>query len=362
MTLCRVLGNVVATVHHQSFDGRKLMIVQPLDETGAEKGDSFLAVDMVQAGPGDRVLVNREGNGNRQLLKLGAQVPASSLADRRHRRRRVVDMSDHALRAQLADYSQRLHARGWVANHDGNLTVRLGHERYLATPTATSKAAIGAEDILIVDESGAKIGGRGKPFSEIGLHLTVYRNRPDVNAVVHAHPPTATGFAVAGVELAQPILAEAVVSLGLGVPTVPFAQPGGAACAALAPFVAAHDAVLLGGNGALSWGAELEQAYLRMELVEHLARIALVAHQLGGVRPIPEAAIAALLESRRKAGLGLAASGNAAVQQKTVVACAPAPPGAGVKVYQPPKKSLLPSPTDLASIIREELAAALKKS
>jgi L-fuculose-phosphate aldolase len=266
-------------------------------------------------------------------------------------------MSESSLKNAIADYSRRLHARGWVANHDGNITVRFG-ERYLATPTATSKAAVGPEDILVVDESGTKVSGRGKPFSEVGLHLTVYRNRPDVNAVVHAHPPTATGFAVAGVELSQPILAEAVVSLGVGVATVPFGPPGPAACNQLAPFVAAHDAVLLSGNGALAWGADLEQAYLRMELVEHLAKISLVAHQLGGIRPIPSTAIPALLEARRKAGLGAAASGSSG--EKVVVACAPAPPGSDVKVYEP-KKSVLPNPGDLAAIIREEIVAAMKK-
>jgi L-fuculose-phosphate aldolase len=266
-------------------------------------------------------------------------------------------MSESTLKAQIADYSQRLHARGWVANHDGNISVRLGGGRYLATPTATSKAAVGPEDVIIVDESGAKVSGRGKPFSEIGLHLTVYRNRPDVQVVVHAHPPTATGFAVAGVELSQPILAEAVVSLGVGVPTVPFAPPGPAACNQLAPYVDAHDAVLLGGNGALSWGIDLEQAYLRMELVEHLAKIALVAQQLGGVRPIPQTALPALLEARRKAGLGPKVD----AAPKTVVACAPAPPGSDVRVYETPKKTVLPSPSDLAAIIREEIAAAIKK-
>jgi L-fuculose-phosphate aldolase len=263
-------------------------------------------------------------------------------------------MSEQALKAALADYSQRLHARGWVANHDGNITARLGGGRYLATPTATSKAAVGPEDILLVDESGAKISGRGKPFSEIGLHLTVYRNRSDVSAVVHAHPPTATGFAVAGVGLEQPLLAEAVVSLGVGIPTVPFGPPGPAACNQLAPFVPAHDAVLLGGNGALAWGADVEQAYLRMELVEHLARIALTAHQLGGARPIPSAAIPALLEARRKAFPQTS-------PEKVVVACAPAPPGSDVKVYEAPRKSVLPAPGDLAAIIREEIAAAMKK-
>ena len=280
-------------------------------------------------------------------------------------------MSEQARRAELADYAQRLHARGWVANHDGNLSVRLEPGRYLATPTAVSKAEVRADGLVIVDEAGAKISGRGKPFSEIGLHLTVYRNRPEVSAVVHAHPPTATGFTVAGVGLDAPMLPEAVVSLGAGVPTVPFAAPGPAACQALAPFVLEHDAVLLGHHGVLAWGESVEQAYLRLELVEHLARIALVARQLGGAQPLPQAVIPALLESRAKAGLGprsrgAAPSGTAASSlpaKRVVVACAPAPPGSDVEVYDPKRAraAALPNPAELASIIRQEIENALKK-
>src|SRR5437870_4723408 len=111
-------------------------------------------------------------------------------------------MNEQALRTLVADYSQRLHARGWVANHDGNISVRLppesGMARFLCTPTATSKAAVTPDSLLIVDESGARVSGRNRPFSEIGLHLCVYQQRPDVHAVVHAHPVTATGCAVAG--------------------------------------------------------------------------------------------------------------------------------------------------------------------
>jgi L-fuculose-phosphate aldolase len=270
-------------------------------------------------------------------------------------------MSEAALRADVADYAQRLHARGWVANHDGNVTARLAPGRFLSTPTATSKAAVRADGLLIVDEAGARVSGRGKPFSEIGLHLTVYRARADVNAVVHAHPPTATGFAVAGVDLlAQPMIAEAVVSLGAGVPTVPFAAPGPAACQALAPFVGEYDAVLLAGHGALAWGSDVEQAYLRLELVEHLARIALVAQQLGGARPVPSAVLPSLLEARTKAGLGPAARGGEPAK-KVVVACAPAPPGSDVAVYTP-KRTVLPAPSsELATIIRQEILNALKK-
>ena len=120
-------------------------------------------------------------------------------------------------------------------------------------------------------------------------------------------------------------------------PTVPFAAPGADACRALAPYTAGHDAVLLGGHGVLTWGPDLETAYLRMELVEHLAQIALVARQLGGVRPLPAAVLPKLLEARAKAGLGGGSPAPPAPAggKKVVVACAPAPPGSDVEVYDP---------------------------
>jgi L-fuculose-phosphate aldolase len=279
-------------------------------------------------------------------------------------------MNDRALAAQVADYAQRLHARGWVANHDGNVSVRAGAGQYLATPTATSKAAVRADGLVVVDAEGQKVGGQGKPFSEMGLHLAVYRARPDVAAVVHAHPPTATGFAVAGVPLDEAFMAEAVVSLGPGVPTVPFAAPGTEAARALEAYAQGHDAVLLGGHGVLTWGPDVETAYLRMELVEHLARVALVARQLGGVRPLPAAVLPRLLEARAKAGLGRATATTTTTTdaapssgRKVVVACAPPPPGSDVEIYDPKRAraTALPSPTELADIIRQEIAAALKK-
>lgn len=247
-------------------------------------------------------------------------------------------MNDRKLRAALADMAQALHTRGFVANHEGNLTARLGGGRFLATPTAVSKRLIDADAVIVVDEAGRLVSGRGKPFSEMGLHLAVYARRPDAGAVIHAHPPTATGFAVAGKSLADPLLAEAVVSLGPGIPTVPFAAPGEAAARALDPFVGGHDAVLLESHGVLAWGDDLEQAYLRLEHVEHVARIALVAHQLGGARRLPAEALPALLEARRKA---------------FPRASAPAAPAA-------PAAATVPGASpDLARIIAEELASAL---
>ncbi|HEY3355651.1 MAG TPA: class II aldolase/adducin family protein [Polyangia bacterium] len=247
------------------------------------------------------------------------------------------------LREALCDYSRRLHARGWVANHDGNLSVRAGAARVLCTPTATSKAAVGADGIVLIEslEDASRVVGRGKPPGEVNLHLCAYRARPDVRAVVHAHPPTATAIGLAGSKLLErPLLPEAVVSLGPCVPTVPVAAPGKAAAAALAPFLCDYDAVLIAGNGVLAVGDDLEQAYLRLELVEHLARIALAAHQLGATPGLPAELLPALLESRRKAGLGPEAR-------------KPAAPAAGPRAA---------GGDEVARLVREELVKALGKA
>src|SRR5579883_2506147 len=134
-----------------------------------------------------------------------------------------MNSNHHQQREEIAQISQELHQRGWVANHDGNITVRLSGGNLLATPTAVSKRKIREDSLLLLDATGQLISGRGKPFSELGLHLAVYRTRPDVQAVIHAHPPAATGFAVAQIELGEPFLPEAVVSLGPKVTTAPFA-------------------------------------------------------------------------------------------------------------------------------------------
>jgi L-fuculose-phosphate aldolase len=269
-------------------------------------------------------------------------------------------MNERTLRAEVSEAATQLHARGWVANHDGNVTARAGRDRFLATPTAVSKRRIEPGGLLVVDARGERITGSGKPFSEIGLHLTVYGNRPDATCVVHAHPPCATGLACAGSRLLErPFLPEAVVSLGPSIPTVPYAPPGRAACEALAPFVGGYDAVLLANHGVLAWGADVEQAFLRLELVEHLARIALEAERAGGLRPLPEASVAPLLEARQKAGLARPSTGAAG---QVVVACAPAPAGSDVQVIAPGRSSPRPAAgSDLATIIREELVKALKQ-
>ena len=267
------------------------------------------------------------------------------------------------LRVQVAAIARQLHASGWVANHDGNVTARDG-ARFLATPTATSKRLIGERDLIEVDARG-QVHGPGKVFGEIGLHLAIYERRPDVGCVVHAHPPCATAISASpGNPIERPFLAEAVVSLGPRIPKLPYAQPGDAARAALAPWCELVDAVILGNHGAIAWGADPEQAFLRLELVEHLARIAVAAAPLGGVEPLPDAAIAPLLAARAKAGIGRAADRAVATAAqllgdapRPVVACAPAP-HAPVPTIAPDGSGGSPA---LAAIVREEIVRALGK-
>jgi L-fuculose-phosphate aldolase len=210
-----------------------------------------------------------------------------------------------SLKAELVRVSHALHANGWVANHDGNLSVRLHGGRLLITPTAVSKARVDAGMLLIVDAAGKVLEGQRKPFSELELHLAIYRARPDAEVVLHAHPPYATAFGLTGVELTTTVMPEVVVSLGDRVPLVPRALPRDAAqVKAVEEAAKVADALLVAGNGAFTLGADLEQALLRMELLEHCAKILTAAKALGPVSPLPAADVAKLLEARKKAGLG----------------------------------------------------------
>lgn len=209
------------------------------------------------------------------------------------------------IRAQLVATSRRIHAMGWVANHDGNISVRLTGGRLLITPTATSKADVDDASLIIVNLEGKVLEGRKKPFSELDLHLAAYRARPEVEVVLHAHPPSASAFGLVGLELSPIAMPEIVVSLGNHIPTLPRAMPKSAQGVKNVETAAAQfDAMLLGGNGALTFGADLNQALLRMELVEHYARILATARALGPVAPLPTEEVGQLLDARKKAGLG----------------------------------------------------------
>jgi L-fuculose-phosphate aldolase len=193
-----------------------------------------------------------------------------------------------------------LHAQGFVAATDGNLSVRLDSKRVMVTPTGFSKGALQPEDMAVVDLQGTKLSGMHNPSSEIGMHLTIYRMRPDVGAVVHAHPCTATGFASAGIALDEPLCSEIVVTLG-SVPLAPYATTGSAELSqSLSPFIPSHNAILMANHGVVTYGADLQQAYMRMEAVEHYAKIVLVARQLGRAEWLDSCEIERLAEVRSR--------------------------------------------------------------
>jgi L-fuculose-phosphate aldolase len=193
-----------------------------------------------------------------------------------------------------------LHERGFVAAMDGNLSVRLKGDRILVTPTALSKGSMRATDMVVVDMDGQHVAGHRNVTSEIGMHLLIYRMRSDVKAIVHAHPPTATGFAAAGIALTEPLVCEVVMGLGC-IPLARYGTPGTSELAqTLEPYVPGYDAILMSNHGVVSYGDTLEHAYMKMETVEHFAQIALVTHLLGRQQPLKQVEIEKLLNARTK--------------------------------------------------------------
>jgi L-fuculose-phosphate aldolase len=213
-------------------------------------------------------------------------------------------ITEHEQRQELVRVGRLLWERGYVAATDGNLSVRLGTDRLLVTASGVSKGFLSADDLVVIDINGEEVAayrGQGqRPSSEILMHLEAYRQRPDVNAVVHAHPPLATAFSIAGVSLARCVIPEVVVTLG-GIPTTDYATPGtGEVPGSIREAIRDHDALILDHHGSLTVGQTLWEAYLRLEKVEHTAQITLAAQQLGQVRMLSPEAVQKLSEKRRE--------------------------------------------------------------
>src|SRR5438874_2338523 len=230
---------------------------------------------------------------------MSPKSPAKSLSDADSWGRMVLPMThEHQHREDLAHFGKLIHQQGFVSACDGNLSVRLDENRILATPTGVSKGMMHTSDMVIVDMNGHRVEGQRDVSSEIAMHLTIYRKRPDIQAVVHAHPPTATGFASAGIALDQPICSEVVVTLG----AVPLAEYGTTGTpelsASLLPYVHDYDAILLANHGTVTYGSDLLQAYLKTEAVEHFAKIMLVTLQIGRQKTLSPANIRKLVEAR----------------------------------------------------------------
>ena len=178
-----------------------------------------------------------------------------------------------------------MYARGYTASNDGNISVRLDADRLLMTPKSVCKGFMTPDMMCITDLDGRKLQGDRDPSSETLMHLEVYRQRPDVQAVVHAHPPTATGFAVAGIPLDRAVLAEVLTTLG-SIPIAEYATPSTSELPdAVRKYIKAHDGMLLANHGALTVGADLFAAYYKMETIEHFAKISLVARTARSRKP-----------------------------------------------------------------------------
>src|SRR5271169_3033672 len=208
--------------------------------------------------------------------------------------------TEQQYRDEIVHFGKLLHQNRLIAATDGNLSVRLEDGKFLCTPTVMSKGLMQPEDLVIVDQHGRKLSGSREVSSEIAMHLLIYRRRPDVNAVVHAHPPTATGYAAAGIALDRALCSEIIVTLG-SVPLASYETPGTQELAeALAPLLAEHDAILMANHGVVTCGADLLTAYMNMETVEHFAKIALVTHLLGKQHPLSDQHVDKLRELRVK--------------------------------------------------------------
>jgi L-fuculose-phosphate aldolase len=210
---------------------------------------------------------------------------------------------EQEFRQTIVEIGRFMHQKSWVAANDGNVSVKLNAEEILCTPTGMSKGLMKPEDMIVVDRKGNKIRGQRERTSEILLHLAIYDHRPDINAVVHAHPPVATGFAVAGRALDQATMPEVVVSFGC-IPLAEYGLPGTPAIIdPMLPYIPQYDAILMGNHGAVAYGADLWQAYFKMETVEHVARITMVANVLGGPQLLNREQVKQLFEARKRYGV-----------------------------------------------------------
>lgn len=216
-----------------------------------------------------------------------------------------MELSYMPLREQICDICHKMWQLGWVAANDGNISVKLPDGTFMTTPTGISKSFITPEKLVHIDKDcnilEAEAGYR--PSSEIKMHLRCYEEREDVGAVLHAHPPVATGYAVANIPLDEYSMIETVLTLG-SIPVTPYGTPSTYEVPdAIAPYLGEHDAVLLQNHGALTVGADVLTAYYRMETLELFAKISLNAHLLGGAKEISKENIDRLISMRKNYGV-----------------------------------------------------------
>jgi L-fuculose-phosphate aldolase len=214
-----------------------------------------------------------------------------------------IRVSEWKLKEQMCDVGRRIWQKGFCAGNEGNHSYRISENRVLCTPTGISKGNLKPEDICTVDLEGKQVAGKLKRTSEILLHLAIYKARPDIKAVVHSHPPHATAFAIANVDLPTCIHPEAEVFLG-AVKTAKYVTPGDTRLGeSILPYVKDSNTILLQNHGTVTFDKDLEGAYYKLEIVDAYARILILAKQIGNIRPLDSAEMKELLELKLKFGL-----------------------------------------------------------
>jgi L-fuculose-phosphate aldolase len=214
-----------------------------------------------------------------------------------------MSKTEQEYRQDIIDVGKLIYQKGWVAANDGNISIRLDENRVLCTCTGISKGMMTAGDLIECDLNGDKLSGSRERTSEIAMHLTIYRTRPDIFSVVHAHPPVATGFAVAGKPLTLALLPEVIIGLGC-IPLAEYGTPGTPALTeGMLPYIPQYDAILMRNHGLVCYGEDVYKAFFKMETVEHFARITLVAELLGGPKVLPKQEVDKLIDSRTRYGI-----------------------------------------------------------
>lgn len=219
-----------------------------------------------------------------------------------------MDNLEKEIREQICEVGRRTWIKGWVAANDGNISMRLGDNYAITTPTGVSKGFITPDMLIKVDMDGNVRDGYLKPSTEIKIHLEAYHRRDDVRAVVHAHPPISTGYAVANIPLDFKTLPEIIISLGR-IPLADYGTPSTTELSdSISELLKCHDAILLANHGAITVGKDVMAAYYKMESVEHFAVISLTAYQLGGMKPISEPNVRKLEDIRDQFGIKIGGS------------------------------------------------------
>jgi L-fuculose-phosphate aldolase len=215
--------------------------------------------------------------------------------------KRMVSVEEAA--DAIVGAGRRMYERGYVAANDGNISARLSSGRVLVTPTGMSKGFLRASDLVVVDLEGNRVSGKRSPTSELKMHLKAYQLRDDIGAVVHAHPPYATGFAVAGIPLSECLLPEVILTIG-SVPLTSYGTPStDEVPESIAEVVTRSDAFMLRNHGVMTVGDDVLRAYHKLETVEHFARISYIVRHLGGAGPLPSEDVEKLLELRERMGV-----------------------------------------------------------